>query len=80
MVPVVIDLFHFKYDEYIDSANEFVTCLVTAAYTAPQPQSQASVNSYALDQCGGVPKDRPNKTALFSVLIWATSFGIYLLI
>lgn len=75
MAPVVIDLFHFKYEEYITSGNDFVTCLVTASYMAPQPQTQDSVNSFAFDTCGEIPKDRPNKTALFSVLVWATSFG-----
>jgi hypothetical protein len=49
---------YFNYDKYIDSAEDFIQCLVTASFICPI-QTQSSVDHFAEVLCGQYPNPRP---------------------
>lgn len=58
VIPVFVYLFHMTYDKNVDSAEEFIACLVTASFTSPI-QTQQYVDQHAKEQCGEYPSPRP---------------------
>ncbi len=72
---IVVEVFAVHYQKYINSAEDFVTCLSYASVMSPT-QSQEGVNSYAQQMCGNVPKSRPPLPELYSILTWCSGFGL----
>jgi hypothetical protein len=58
VIPVFVYLFHLTYDKNVQSAEDFIACLLTASVTSPI-QTQAYVDQYSQDQCGEHPNPRP---------------------
>jgi hypothetical protein len=73
--PILMDIYYFRFQDYEDSATEFVQCLVAASLACPT-QTQEAVDTCALDACGTAPTRRPKEAELLTVLIWAAGYGI----
>ena len=72
---IVVQVFAIRYHKYIDSAEDFVTCLSYASVMSPT-QTQEGVNQYASQMCGTVPKVRPPLPELYTILAWCSGFGL----
>lgn len=72
---ICVDQFFIEYSGFIDSADNFVECLVYASVMSPI-QTQDAVDSFAASTCGNVPSHRPSLPLLYSILVWVGSFGM----
>lgn len=59
VAPILIYLQYVKYDDYMDSGDAFVECLIKASFQC-EDQTQSAVDEYSKEQCGEHPKDRAN--------------------
>jgi hypothetical protein len=59
VLPIVMNMYLFKFDGYLNSGTDFEECLVEAAFLCPE-QTQDGVNACAQEKCGDVPSNRPN--------------------
>mmetsp|Transcript_5076 Transcript_5076/g.7753 ORF Transcript_5076/g.7753 Transcript_5076/m.7753 type:complete len:578 (-) Transcript_5076:29-1762(-) len=75
VIPTFIYLFQTSYDDHVDSANDYVECLITASFLSPL-QTQTAVDSFAKEMCGKYPTPRPPIKLLVSIVYWAAAFGI----
>jgi hypothetical protein len=58
VIPVFVYLFHLTYDQNVDSAEDYIACLITASVLSPI-QTQDNVDQYSESECGRHPSPRP---------------------
>ena len=52
MLPLVIYLYFFKFDGFVDAGNTYIACLVNASLTSIE-QTQDAVDAFSQAECGG---------------------------
>jgi hypothetical protein len=68
VIPTFIYLFHSTYQRNVDSADEWVGCLIVASFISPV-QTQSGVDSFARATCGSHPDPRPPYNLVSSYVI-----------
>lgn len=79
VAPFTLDLYYFRYQEFIDSSDNFATCLIHSAIQTQSLYANASqelVDNLAHEACGELPSTRPNLWELMCILIFSAAFGI----
>jgi hypothetical protein len=72
MVPLLLKIYHFEYDSYYDSVEDFSECLMTKGLV-----DQGFLPPiFDPGNCGSHPKVRPEMWEYLSVIVFISFYGV----